>query len=69
MGITFSWILLGLLSIIIIKFYIQVIYVIVRIVTPCINRPNLLSRSLVGQCIGNINGVKGIIFAMSDFYI
>ena len=29
-------------------FCIQVIYVIVKIVTPCFNRPSLLSSSLVG---------------------
>ena len=29
-------------------FCVQVIYVIVKIVTPCFNRPSSLSRSLVG---------------------
>ena len=33
-------------------FCVQVIYVIMKIVTPCFNRPSLLSRSLVGQCTG-----------------
>ena len=33
-------------------FCIQVIYVIMKIVTPYINRPSLLSRSPVGQCTG-----------------
>ena len=35
-----------------ILFCIQVIYVIVKIVTPCFTRPSLLSRSLVGWCTG-----------------
>ena len=33
------------------KFYIQVMYVIVRIVTPYFNSPILLSRSLVGSAL------------------
>ena len=36
-------------------FCVQVIYVIMKIVTPCFNRPSLLSRSLVGQCTGQLN--------------
>ena len=39
------------------EFYIQVIYVIVNVMTPCFHRPSLLSRSLMGQCTGNIHGV------------
>ena len=38
-------------------FYIQVIYVIVKILTPCFNRPSLLSRSLMEQCTGWPDGI------------
>ena len=33
-------------------FCVQVIYVIVKILTPCFNKQSLLSTSLVGQCTG-----------------
>ena len=36
-----------------IYFSVQVIYVIVRTMTPCFNKPSLLSRSLVGKYSGN----------------
>ena len=37
------------------SFCIQVIYVMVKIVTPCFNRHNLLSRSLVRQVIPSLS--------------
>ena len=39
------------------SFYVQVVYVIMKIVILFFNRPSLLSKSLVGQCTGNKNTI------------
>ena len=48
-----------------IPFCAQVIYVIMKIVTPCSNRPSLLRRSLVGQCTDRCSHIS-LKFTVSD---